>query len=138
MSGLQLHREELATLQNLADPHLRLKRVLAIWTLKEAFVKATGDGLHFDLKRLNVRFDENAYQGPSYKRIELDGKALQGWQFQLQQVDLGDEAKGQYWLAVALHGTLRGAAQGEIPHPAPTRPRFVELDLILSNAKSVP
>lgn len=78
-----------------------------MWTLKESFVKATGDGLHFDLKSLRFRVPSSAPTAPGTAppagEAFLRGKTLEGWRFLLMKLRMNDstEASGSYWLAVA-------------------------------------
>ncbi|GAA5850471.1 hypothetical protein JCM8547_001885 [Rhodosporidiobolus lusitaniae] len=88
------------------DPSRQLFHVLALWTLKEAFTKATSEGLRFDLQRLEFDLHYPASSASPSLHIEavrLDGKPLKGWEFEL--VELKPEVKQEkerYWLAVAV------------------------------------
>ncbi|GAA5875663.1 hypothetical protein JCM1840_003167 [Sporobolomyces johnsonii] len=104
----QLTSEENAALASLCDESAKLRHALALWTLKEAYTKATGVGLLFDLQRVgfelgfrptlpsdsDARVDET-----TIGRGALDGRGLAGWTFRL--VELAED-DGTYWLAVAL------------------------------------
>jgi len=62
---------------SLSDPNVpsasRLQRLFKIWTLKEAYTKALGQGLGFDFRR--IEFDEELSE------ISIDGQAPDGWEF---------------------------------------------------------
>lgn len=79
-----------------------MERILSLWTLKEAYAKAVGQGLHLGLQRLEF---DLAGQCATTGRVwaQLDGVPLEGWTFTLQPWAQG------YLLAVA-----RGQA---LPHP---------------------
>lgn len=104
-------------LKEIEDDQARLERILALWTLKESFVKATGDGLHFDLKSLQFRVTSPAPSAPRTAlpagQAFLHGTALEGWRFLLKKLrmDNSTEASGSYWLAVA---TQVPGGEGEI------------------------
>ncbi|KPV74640.1 uncharacterized protein RHOBADRAFT_44154 [Rhodotorula graminis WP1] len=96
----------------------RLRHVLALWTLKEAFVKATGEGLHRDLRSVSFKLKLDAGMGESGEGHEarrvgegtLEGRKMDGWRFSLVEVgeDAGSsEAHEQqtYWLAVTEQAT---------------------------------
>lgn len=115
-----------------------------MWTLKESFVKATGDGLHFDLKSLRFRVPSSAPSGPGPAppagKAFLHGKALEGWRFLLKKLRMDDsaEASGSYWLAVA---TQVPGGEGEILTGDETerhmKVSWLTLDEILRNATQV-
>ncbi|GAA5961180.1 hypothetical protein JCM21900_005890 [Sporobolomyces salmonicolor] len=104
----QLTSGENAALASLSDESAKLRHALALWTLKEAYTKATGDGLLFDLKRIGFELGfRPMLPSDSYARGDemtigraaLDGRGLAGWTFRL--VELAED-DGTYWLAVAL------------------------------------
>ena len=73
-------------------PSERAARFIEVWTLKEAYVKAIGDGLACPLDRFGFVFDE-----PAGIRLEtLVGNGRGRWQFGLFRVS------GTYRLAVAI------------------------------------
>ncbi|GAA5886053.1 hypothetical protein JCM6882_004246 [Rhodosporidiobolus microsporus] len=103
--GEQLTPAEQRALSSYTDSTGKLRHALALWTLKEAYIKATGDGLHFDLLRLSFRLDfpsssssSSALSPSSIGSAQLDGKPLQGWRFSLVELP-GAE---RYWLALAV------------------------------------
>lgn len=49
-----------------------------IWTTKEAYTKAIGAGLKFDLARIECRFREGI-EGPT--AVAVDGSVAEGWEF---------------------------------------------------------
>lgn len=65
-----------------ADNTEKLSRVFALWTLKEAYTKALGDGLSFELKRLEVFPMDNTHIQGAYS-ANVDGHRLFGWHFKL-------------------------------------------------------
>ncbi|GJJ00873.1 hypothetical protein RugamoR64_14110 [Duganella rhizosphaerae] len=89
--------DELAQLAGLAD-HARQRRFFTLWTLKEAYAKATGEGIAIDLTR--VAFAPDAQ--PLRCRL---GAAPAGddWRFHSEQL------AGGHALAVALRGAAAGA-----------------------------
>ncbi|GAA5845494.1 hypothetical protein JCM9279_003053 [Rhodotorula babjevae] len=112
----QLAPRELSALSRLSwgpgSDARRLRHLLALWTLKEAFVKATGEGLHRDLRTIafDIELDGDNAEGGEVRRIgegRLDGSRLDGWRFSLVEVDEGgagasqEQERQKYWLAVA-------------------------------------
>lgn len=122
----------------------RLERVLALWTLKEAYVKATGNGLHFDLKQIRLRFasDPLTAQGARLHTAHalLNGEAAKGWRFLLQKLRLDNpsEEGAAYWLAVAVQGR---DGEGEISvgenEKQPLKISWLTLEAILRNARRI-
>lgn len=84
----------------------RARYFFTLWTLKEAYVKATGEGIGIDLTRVAFTLDAGAVAC----RI---GNAPAGadWQFHAGAPDAG------HALAVALHGPLAGASGGATAGP---------------------
>ncbi|GAA5869768.1 hypothetical protein JCM3774_003843 [Rhodotorula dairenensis] len=119
IEGLAEHlsEDELLSLKAIEDEQGRLERVLALWTLKEAYVKATGDGLHVDLKQIRLHFDSHApiayCTSLSTAHALLHEKPATGWRFLLQKLRLDDSPEGRasYWVAVAVQGS---DGEGEI------------------------
>jgi 4'-phosphopantetheinyl transferase len=60
-----------------------LRRFFWIWTLKEAYTKALGQGLGFDFTRIEYNVPENI--------VMIDGKAPRGWQFSRFEINVGSE-----------------------------------------------
>lgn len=120
---LQLTPSEIQALHSRADQPQRLHYALALWTLKEAYIKATGDGLHFDLQRLDFHLpnlDETSeFTTAGFAR--LDGAPLRGRRFQLVQL-VSEVAREPYWLALAEQAA---DGQGEVDVVRGARPDCV-------------
>jgi len=67
--------EEVAALEAL-PPDQRVARFYALWTLKESWLKATGEGLAGGLDRVSFRFDE-----PRFANGVRFSDAQAGWRF---------------------------------------------------------
>ncbi|EJT97688.1 hypothetical protein DACRYDRAFT_84718 [Dacryopinax primogenitus] len=76
----QLTPGELASLQQpMSDEHL-IERAFIIWTIKEAFIKAIGEGMAFDLQQIDCRLDQGA--------IWVSGMPATEWQFRLWAIEI--------------------------------------------------
>ncbi|GAA6051399.1 hypothetical protein JCM3770_000499 [Rhodotorula araucariae] len=101
---MQLTAHELAALATLPASEQKLCHALALWTLKEAYVKAIGEGLHFDLQKVEFRLtlctagdkDGSASAGVGRR----DGARMDGWRFSLVEVQ-GSTGEEAYFLALA-------------------------------------
>ncbi|BGP32297.1 hypothetical protein JCM10296v2_004078 [Rhodotorula toruloides] len=102
----QLDPFELRQIQSTASEATRLAHALAFWTLKEAYIKAIGEGLHFDLRRLRFDLDavhEEPFAGSTSRlagRAFVDRTEAVGWRFRLAKVP-GRAGEEDYWLAAA-------------------------------------
>ncbi|GMH38682.1 hypothetical protein BSKO_06566 [Bryopsis sp. KO-2023] len=63
------------------------------WSLKEAFVKARGDGLGFPLQSCEFRFPKGLWQNTA--TLYIDGSFQTRWRFHLE------ELRGGHWVSVA-------------------------------------
>jgi 4'-phosphopantetheinyl transferase len=76
-----------------------------LWTLKEGYTKAIGEGVGFGLQRINVVFD-----GLEVVRVEVDGRDIADdvWNFRLGRIGEGMQAgyavywKGTEWAGVEI------------------------------------
>lgn len=59
------------------------KRFYQLWSLKEAYIKAVGIGLGFDLLRAEFAFDDAQQQW----QLTLDGRLASDWCFESMQLD---------------------------------------------------
>lgn len=55
------------------DTQEGLRRVFLLWTLKEAYTKALGQGLGFDFRRIEYNIEGN--------ELRVDSEPLRGWEF---------------------------------------------------------
>ncbi|BGP40157.1 hypothetical protein JCM10449v2_004115 [Rhodotorula kratochvilovae] len=106
----QLTPTELAALSARPTADEQLRHALALWTLKEAYVKALGEGLHLDLRRVEFRL---ALGGANEGEGRRDGVRMEGWRFCLAEIDGGEgEGEETYFLAVAEEADgARGAVR---------------------------
>jgi len=75
----QLSPVELSTLRNKSStPATVLSQIFWLWTIKEAYTKALGQGLGFDFSRISFHFDTD--------KIYVDGEVLRGYEFILFSV----------------------------------------------------
>lgn len=80
---------ELDWIISASSPSIRLERVTAIWTLKEAYSKAIGEGLHFNYQRIQFSPGDDALDSDSKQSFSasLDGTLLSDWTFTLLRHD---------------------------------------------------
>ncbi|BGP16405.1 hypothetical protein JCM10213_004038 [Rhodosporidiobolus nylandii] len=145
--GEQLAPAERSTLAARSSSVDQLRHALALWTLKEAYSKATGEGLHLDLRRLDFQLKlpppyfgslpSTAFTSPvELGQARLDSAPLRGWRFWLTELRLdGDGRRELYWLAVALQDAM---AEGriELQQEVPEWVSEVGMDEILRAAES--
>ncbi|WRT69743.1 uncharacterized protein IL334_006734 [Kwoniella shivajii] len=77
----------------------RCKRLMRMWTLKEGFTKAVGEGITFGLERIEVHL-ASTQQAGDIEKVLIDGKNSVdiGWEYKIGQVE------DNYW-AVWWRGT---------------------------------
>jgi 4'-phosphopantetheinyl transferase len=85
----KLTAAELAYIKSPSDDVIKLRRIFAFWTLKESYVKAIGEGLYFDFKRIEFKLTGQENSLKSTAIALLDGTELLDWQFILMEVEIG-------------------------------------------------
>lgn len=76
-------------------PHELRWMLTPLWTLKEGYTKAVGEGVGFGLERINV-----VWEGKEVRRVEVDGRDIadDGWKWKLGRIGQGVEAGyAVYW-----------------------------------------
>ncbi|GAX75507.1 hypothetical protein CEUSTIGMA_g2950.t1 [Chlamydomonas eustigma] len=93
----QFHTLEWSCIQSYAQREDMMEDCfLRHWSLKEAYVKARGDGLGFEpLSRAAFTFEDDDSILARYATVAVDGVMLNGWRFEIQR--LGDK----HWVTVA-------------------------------------
>ena len=78
----------------------KLRRVFALWTLKEAYAKALGEGIRFDFQRIELRFQGGSGIGWLSCGVDafVDDERLVDWT--LRPFELPDN----YIIAIAVEG----------------------------------
>lgn len=95
--------KEIDHLNSISDDHLLQDRFFAIWTAKEAYLKATGVGIEESFKRLSILPESEGFQ-----IFSLDDPDQQEWN--LRSLDL---AEG-YRVVVAIEGEISEMIQSVI------------------------
>lgn len=73
-------------------------RFFVLWALKEAYVKATGDGIGFGLARLAFAFDAaDGERLPSAAELAVDGVPMCHWLFRLRYA-VAEAESGVRWI----------------------------------------
>ena len=95
--GSAFTRDELRNIECFGDPAAQDGAFRRNWSCKEAFTKARGDGVGFDLKRCEFTIEEAGEGLLPYTHtaeVSVDGDLLPGWSFLLQPL-------GDHWVTVA-------------------------------------
>lgn len=73
---------------------VKAKLLTTLWTIKEGFTKATGDGISFGLDRIEVDMGDGAVAG-----VKVDGKDIrqEGWTWAVGSIDGGDYGWAVIW-----------------------------------------
>ncbi|GAA5992597.1 hypothetical protein JCM5350_003665 [Sporobolomyces pararoseus] len=124
----QLTAKEQAKLESLGTDKARLQHALALWTLKEAYVKATGEGLHRDLSQLEFDLDLSEIKNGVAGSSSLEGDSLDKWSFDLVWLQ---EAEEEYLVAVAGNEAVGGKGEVRFWRTQPDWLKFVEFGEIV-------
>ena len=75
------------------SPMEKAERLTKIWCLKEAYVKAIGEGVGFGLQRIDIALNDEVI----LDSVKVDGKSLEGdgW-----SVELGTLEGGYIWACI--------------------------------------
>ncbi|ORY34708.1 hypothetical protein BCR39DRAFT_556220 [Naematelia encephala] len=95
--SLQLSFSERASLAIALTTNQRARRITTLWTLKEGYTKAIGQGILFGMERICVDLDDITGEP---KRVKVDGKDVEedGWSWKVGKLGVQDEE--QYGWAV--------------------------------------
>jgi hypothetical protein len=90
------------------SPSEKAERLTKIWCLKEAYVKAIGEGVGFGLRRIDVSLTDDG----SLNSVKVDGKLLEdgGW-----SVELGILEGGYIWACITESSEKLGEPR-IVPH----------------------
>jgi len=85
----QLTAGERASLKEPMTDERLIERAFIIWTIKEAFIKAIGEGMAFDLQQIDCRLDQG--------EVWINGVPSPEWEFRLCAVEITKaETKERY------------------------------------------
>jgi hypothetical protein len=93
----QLSLNEKQVLAGVTNPDHLAKLIALIWTFKEGFVKATGEGIGFGLERISLDIEP---QSLSVASVKVDGEDIKqdNWNWRSGWIS-GDEGKEYGWVA---------------------------------------
>lgn len=103
---MQLTTHERAKYRDLRDDGEKLRYLLYLWTLKEAYTKALGLGMRFEFRR--IQFDLSGV----VVAAQVDEEPLDEWTFRLLDLSAGEEAD-DYVVAIATEQTSSNALFSE-------------------------
>ncbi|WVW86881.1 hypothetical protein I302_108936 [Kwoniella bestiolae CBS 10118] len=101
-------REKLSLAGKMTDEE-RNKRLMNLWTLKEGYTKAVGEGITFGLERIEVILDDYG----DVQGVKIDGKDSEeiGWEYRLGWV--GECRWAVWWRGDDAEDGLQSGGQGE-------------------------
>ncbi|GAA5965390.1 hypothetical protein JCM3765_004881 [Sporobolomyces pararoseus] len=129
----QLTKTERKTLESLTDERARLPQALALWILKEAYVKATGEGLHCDISRLGFDLDLSKRVNRVVGFASSGGERLDRWSFDLVWIRSGGD---EYLVAVAQNEIADGEGKVRFWVTPPDWLKFVEFGDVLDGLRN--
>lgn len=73
---------------------MKAKLLTTLWTVKEGFTKATGDGISFGLDRIEVELGDGSVAG-----VKVDGRDVRddGWSWVVGSIDSGAYGYAVIW-----------------------------------------
>lgn len=100
----------------------RSRLVTRLWTLKEGYVKATGDGIGFGLERIVVDIEQEG----QVQSVHVDGRDVKvdGWDWCCGTIEAADQSKAfgwaVYWKKDTWSGDLEHVSWEEFIKPFQT------------------
>lgn len=98
-----------------------LGKIFLLWTLKEAYTKALGEGLGFDFSRIDYDFDQ--------KRITINSEVPKGWEFRAFTLDHSDVCR--YQCAIALRTTE--TAKETLVYASAPETRYLDVTTLINS-----
>jgi 4'-phosphopantetheinyl transferase len=91
--GFQLTAAESAHVEPVGG-RVKAKLLTTLWTVKEGFTKATGDGVSFGLDRIEVELGDGSVSG-----VRVDGRdvRLDGWTWAVGSIEAGEYGYAVIW-----------------------------------------
>ncbi|TIB69252.1 4'-phosphopantetheinyl transferase [Wallemia mellicola] len=90
----QMHKSESVNLNAMPDHESKLRRLLSLWTLKEAYTKALGFGLGFDFSRVAYEFPYDNSNASSEQKVEVASARISGLKVDDRVLHLGYVTEG--------------------------------------------
>lgn len=136
---VQLTESERTKIDSLGtDERAKLRHALALWTLKESYVKATGEGLHHDLSQIG--FDINLPRAARHDQVDVvgsvclsDRESVDKWTFDLVEVN---EGENRYLVALAQSDSEDGRGRVRWWAHKPDWIKFVTLHDVLESTRN--
>ncbi|KZO92215.1 hypothetical protein CALVIDRAFT_601719 [Calocera viscosa TUFC12733] len=98
----QLTIGERASLQRPMPDQQLIERAFIIWTIKEAFIKAIGEGMAFDLQQIDCRLDQG--------EVWIHGAPSPEWEFRLWAVEIVEAGKNARYAVVSCEWVGQGGS----------------------------